>query len=129
MPTQELTASLPSRRRGGFGRQALQRSSAPADDYRPQWSAFERGGLEHHSASPAHYGGDSGGGPFAPSPEERMHQVQLAAGECKCNETKRRRSQLCMSLCDPLCVTVFPLSHFALVCHDCSKRRLNVVAC
>jgi len=105
--TQE-SAVLPYYRRGGFGRQALQRSSASADDYRPQWSAFERGGLEHHSASPAHYGGDGGGGPFAPSPEERMHQVRLT----------RRRRFLCrdllqevpglyrlpnMSLCGPLC--------------------------
>ena len=73
-----LKTVAPSCRRGGFERQTLQRSSAPADDYRPQWSAFERGGLEHHSAPPAHFGGDSGGGPFAPSPEERIHQVRLA---------------------------------------------------
>ncbi len=39
--------------------------------------------MDHHSASPAHYGGDGGGGPFAPSPEERMHQVRPARGTWK----------------------------------------------
>lgn len=100
------------RRRGAFGRQDLHRASAPAPDYRAQWSAFERGGLEPLAAPPGgSFGGDGGAG-FGPTPEERIHQVQPATRKHPCS------SQPCLHLHIHRSLTVE-----MICCSNCRHRH------
>ena len=68
------------RRRSAFGRQDLQRASAPAFNYRLQ-SSFDRGALgsvEGLGGGSREYRPGGGGGLGGPTPEQRAHQAQLS---------------------------------------------------